>query len=91
MKTMICTQPAKVLDIMSEFNPDLILLDMYMPDCSGMELANLVRQVERFVSIPIVYLSAEQDIDIQLRAMSHGGDDFLSKPIKPDHLCCGMD
>jgi diguanylate cyclase (GGDEF)-like protein len=86
MKTMICTQPAKVLDIMSEFNPDLILLDMYMPDCSGMELANLVRQVERFVSIPIVYLSAEQDIDIQLRAMSHGGDDFLSKPIKPDHL-----
>ncbi len=86
MKTMICNQPAKVLEIMSEFNPDLILLDMYMPDCSGMELANLVRQVERFVSIPIVYLSAEQDMDLQLQAMSHGGDDFLSKPIKPDHL-----
>jgi diguanylate cyclase (GGDEF)-like protein len=86
MQTMICSQPSKVLDIMTEFNPDLILLDMYMPDCSGMELANLVRQVERFVSIPIVFLSAEQDMDLQLRAMSHGGDDFLSKPIKPDHL-----
>lgn len=90
MQTEVCTQPSKMLDIMSDFNPDLILLDMYMPECSGMELANLVRQVERFVSIPIVYLSAERDVDIQLRAMSHGGDDFLSKPIKPEHLIAAV-
>lgn len=90
MQARICTQPSQVLDVMADFNPDLILLDMYMPDCSGMELANLVRQVERFVSIPIVYLSAERDIDVQLRAMSQGGDDFLSKPIKPDHLIAAV-
>ncbi len=90
MQTRVCTEPSEVLDVMADFNPDLILLDMYMPECSGMELANLVRQVERFVSIPIVYLSAERDVDVQLLAMSHGGDDFLSKPIKPDHLIASV-
>ncbi|PKO12854.1 MAG: diguanylate cyclase [Chloroflexi bacterium HGW-Chloroflexi-10] len=90
MQTRVTTQPAKILEVMAEFNPDLILLDVHMPDCSGMELAHLVRQAERFVSIPIVYLSAEQNKEVQLRAMSQGGDDFLSKPIKPEHLIAAI-
>ena len=57
-----------------------------MPECTGMELAKVIRQMEKFVSISIVFLSAETDKDKQLHAMSLGGDDFLSKPIKPEHL-----
>jgi diguanylate cyclase (GGDEF)-like protein len=66
--------------------PDLILLDMYMPDCTGTELAKVIRQQEAYVSIPIVFLSAETDMDRQLEAMQLGGDDFLTKPIQPEHL-----
>ncbi len=86
MQTRITTDPLKIIRILNEFNPDLILLDMYMPECTGMELAKVIRQMEKFVSISIVFLSAETDKDKQLHAMSLGGDDFLSKPIKPEHL-----
>jgi len=57
-----------------------------MPGCTGMEIARVIRQQDRFHSVPIIYLSAEEDVSKQLHAMSLGGDDFLTKPIDPKHL-----
>ena len=71
---------------LADFQPDLIILDMYMPTCTGTELAKVIRHNDRYVSVPIIYLSAEDDMDKQLDAMSEGGDDFLTKPIQPRHL-----
>jgi len=82
----IVTQPLKVFRILEEFSPDLLLLDLYMPDCTGLELAQVIRQMKTFVSLPIVYLSSETDREKQLAAVELGGDDFLTKPIKPGHL-----
>ncbi|MDF3936544.1 GGDEF domain-containing protein [Pseudomonas citronellolis] len=84
--TRALTAPLSVMAELAEFQPDLIILDMYMPECLGTELAKVIRQHERHVSVPIIYLSAEDDLDKQLDAMSEGGDDFLTKPIKPRHL-----
>ncbi|MCY1498251.1 Chemotaxis response regulator protein-glutamate methylesterase [compost metagenome] len=84
--TRTLTEPILALQELAEFQPDLIILDMYMPECSGTELAKVIRQHERYVSVPIIYLSAEDDLNKQLDAMSEGGDDFLTKPIKPRHL-----
>ncbi|MBA1275519.1 response regulator [Stutzerimonas azotifigens] len=84
--TRTLIDPINALNALAEFQPDLIILDMYMPDCIGTELAKVIRQHERYVSVPIIYLSAEDDLDKQLDAMSEGGDDFLTKPIKPSHL-----
>ena len=78
--------PHRVMDELGEFKPDLIILDMYMPGCTGPELARVIRQSERYVSVPIIYLSAEGDLEKQLGAMEEGGEDFLTKPIKPRHL-----
>ncbi len=86
MITEIVTDPMTVLDILDDFSPELILMDLYMPGCSGQELALVVRQQESFSTIPIVFLSGEADIDKQLVAMRSGGDDFLTKPMKPQHL-----
>jgi len=80
------TDPLLILERLDDFNPELILMDLYMPECSGQELAEVVRQNESFSTIPIVFLSGENDIDKQLHAMRSGGDDFLTKPIKPQHL-----
>ncbi|MDP2168727.1 MAG: diguanylate cyclase [Thermodesulfovibrionales bacterium] len=82
----VVTDPFGVMAHLIEFNPDLILMDMYMPGCDGFELSKVIRQIESFVSIPIVFLSSETDIEKQLTAMSMGGDDFLTKPIEPEHL-----
>jgi diguanylate cyclase (GGDEF)-like protein len=84
--TRTLTEPIEAMSHLSDFQPDLIILDMYMPDCNGPELAQVIRHNDRYVSVPIIYLSAEDDLDKQLDAMSEGGDDFLTKPIKPRHL-----
>ena len=84
--THTLTEPIQAMDALAEFQPDLVILDMYMPACSGAELAKVIRHNDRYVSVPIIYLSAEDDLDKQLDAMSEGGDDFLTKPIKPRHL-----
>ncbi len=86
MITSIVTNPLKVMQPLMDFSPDLILMDVYMPRCSGLELAKVIRQQEAYVSVPIVFLSAETDLDKQLKAMRLGGDDFLTKLIQPDHL-----
>lgn len=86
MITQTVTDPMQVMDALAEFSPELILMDMYMPACAGDEIARVIRQQAAYVGIPIVFLSAETDVDKQLAAMSQGGDDFLTKPIRPERL-----
>lgn len=86
METHVVTDPMKVMAPLNEFRPDLILLDIYMPGCSGLELAAVIRQQKAYVSVPVVFLSTETRVDIQLDAMLTGGDDYITKPVHPDHL-----
>ena len=86
MTSHIITDPMQIIHALDAFSPEIIILDMYMPGCTGMEIARVIRQQDRFHSVPIIYLSAEDDISKQLHAMSLGGDDFLTKPIDPKHL-----
>lgn len=86
MTARIITDPMDIIHALDMFSPEIIILDMYMPGCTGMEIARVIRQQDRFHSVPIIYLSAEEDVSKQLHAMSLGGDDFLTKPIDPKHL-----
>lgn len=86
MIPFVITDPMQILVALDEFQPEIIIMDMYMPGCTGMELARVIRQQDKFHSVPIIYLSAEDDLNKQLHAMSLGGDDFLTKPIDPKHL-----
>jgi len=86
MITHVVTDPMNILHAMEDFEPEIIVMDMYMPGCTGTELAAVIRQQAQYLRLPIIFLSAEDDKDIQLKAMSQGGDDFLTKPIDPAHL-----
>lgn len=86
MTTCMVTDPLAALDQLDEFKPELILMDLYMPACDGMELTAIIREREAFVSTPIVFLSGEQNEEKHFAALDSGGDDFLSKPIRPKHL-----
>ncbi len=86
MITSVALDPKQVVKVLVEAKPELVLIDMYMPGCSGLELASIIRQQEAFISIPIVFLSIEKDLDKQFAAIKRGGDDFLVKPIKDEHL-----
>ncbi len=86
MITTCVNNPLQFSQALFEFRPDLILMDVYMPECNGLELASVIRLQETYDGIPIVFLSNETDIEKQLAAMHRGGDDFLSKSMQPEHL-----
>ncbi|WP_455209661.1 diguanylate cyclase [Kaarinaea lacus] len=90
METMVLTEPSKLLEKLTEFKPELVLMDLYMPECSGVEAAQVIRQLSNYDSLPIVYLSTENALDRQLKAMGRGGDDFLQKPITDSHLVAAV-
>ncbi|CEK12140.1 diguanylate cyclase [Legionella hackeliae] len=78
--------PMDIFKQLEKFRPDLILMDIYMPECTGLELALVLRKEDKYNRIPIIFLSTEHDKRKQMTALSVGGDDFLTKPITPAHL-----
>lgn len=84
--TEIVNDPRQTLAVLKQFHPDLILMDMYMPNCTGVEVARIIRQHGEFLSVPIVYLSGETNVALQVDAMRLGGDHFLTKPFNPVFL-----
>jgi diguanylate cyclase (GGDEF)-like protein len=86
MQTRAVHDPLEALDALEAFDPELILMDLLMPGCDGIELTTLIRERDRYVDVPIVFLSGEQNAERRYDALAVGGDDFLEKPIKPKFL-----
>jgi diguanylate cyclase (GGDEF)-like protein len=83
MLTTRVSDPHMALAAVGDFLPDMVLMDMYMPGCSGIELARVIRQVPQHFSLPIIYFSVESDQRKQRAAMRIGADGFMVKPIDP--------
>ncbi|HEX4911587.1 MAG TPA: diguanylate cyclase [Permianibacter sp.] len=86
MKVEICSDVLRVDIVVQDFAPELILLDLYMPGWDGPDIARALRMDNQSLGVPLVFLSSEANRAVQLGAMRDGGDDFLVKPIQPQHL-----
>jgi len=86
LEVRIATEPLQFFEILETFRPDLVLMDLYMPNVDGIELTKIIREQISLTSLPIVFISGEQDADKQLDALKSGGDDFVTKPVRPHHL-----
>ena len=75
--------------VLEEFRPDLVLMDLDMPGYSGADVARAIRYDDAWQSLPIVFLSAEVDVQAQGQALSSGADEFLVKPIGDAQLVVG--
>jgi diguanylate cyclase (GGDEF)-like protein len=82
----ICGTSQGFEDALSEFRPDLVLLDLELPDIDGLELSRFMRQSERFVTTPIVFITSRVGIDAKIAALAAGADDHLTKPVPPELL-----
>lgn len=69
-----------------DFHPDLILLDIMMPNKDGIETLRDLRKIPDFQDTAIIFLTARSDEKSEIEGLKLGADDFLSKPIKPELL-----
>ncbi|PRH81501.1 EAL domain-containing protein [Arenimonas caeni] len=90
MQTEVVLEPLDVLEALHRVNPDLVLMDLHMPNANGIELTVLIRDQEPFLHTPIVFLSGESDADRQFETLEAGGDDFIAKPVRPRHLIAAV-
>ncbi|MFO7603386.1 MAG: response regulator [Gammaproteobacteria bacterium] len=90
METRVINNPFYALTELDKFLPDLVLMDVDMEECSGIELAAVIRQDDKYAEMPIVFLSAESARDKKVLAMAYGGDEFLTKDITPEDLIAAV-
>ncbi|MCC6461308.1 MAG: response regulator transcription factor [Saprospiraceae bacterium] len=71
------------LVVADQQQPHLIVLDIMMPELDGVETCRLLRQKKEFKHTPIAFLTARDEDFSQITALDMGGDDYITKPIKP--------
>ena len=89
MKVVLLNSGRVLLDYMEENTPDIILLDIMMPGMSGMETLEKLRAFEaltRKPETPVIFLTAEEDADLETQGLENGAMDFIKKPFVPKVL-----
>ncbi|OED36892.1 hypothetical protein AB833_25475 [Chromatiales bacterium (ex Bugula neritina AB1)] len=79
-------ESTKALDIMRQQKPDVVLLDLMMPDISGFDILIAMRRDKRLQHIPVVILTSSDDAETKLKALKLGAMDFLAKPVDASEL-----
>lgn len=83
INSKIVNNPLEVIDILNKEKFDLILLDIMMPEMSGIELCSKIRDI---VNIPIIFLTAKNEIVDKMLGYEIGGDDYITKPFDNTEL-----
>ncbi len=78
--------PRRVMDVVREFEPELIVLDIMMPDLSGLQVCRMIRQESSLKAIPIIFLSAKTEEGDRIEGFESGADDYVCKPFSPKEL-----
>jgi twitching motility two-component system response regulator PilG len=85
------TDPASSLTALVRQKPDLILMDINMPDINGYELSKMLKQTRHLRQVPIVMLTGRSGLVNRMRAQLVGASDFLTKPVEPHQLLATID
>ncbi|MBB6250068.1 diguanylate cyclase [Nitrospirillum iridis] len=81
MHTRLVTDPLQAVEALYDHNADLMVTDLIMPQCTGFELASVLRQYDALLALPIVFLTADLDAETQRYAVRTGVDAYLTKPV----------
>lgn len=83
---VVATNGEEALRAFEAQSPDCVLLDVRMPGMDGFEVCARIRALPNGADTPIVFLTAQRDLDTFDAALRAGGDDFLTKPVRPTEL-----
>jgi DNA-binding response OmpR family regulator len=90
METRAVNAPEAAIEALADFQPDVIIADLYMPEISGLELVALFRAHPKTLFTPVILLSGDDDAEKRFDTLIIGGDDYLTKPIRPRHLVAAV-
>lgn len=79
----VCEDPKGFEAALKEFQPDLVLMDILLPEISGYDLVRYLRQDERYAALPVLFLTTDGQLQSRFRSAQVGGDDHLVKPVVP--------
>jgi two-component system phosphate regulon response regulator PhoB len=82
----VVNNPLSFISVAREFNPDLLLLDIMMPELNGLQLCKMVRSDPKMNTIPIIFLTARGEVEDRIKGLESGGDDYISKPFNTKEL-----
>jgi DNA-binding response OmpR family regulator len=85
-QVVACKAPSEVLVALDTTIPDLIILDLLMPEMDGFELCRRIRERERLRRVPVIFLSVACSLEERMMGLQVGGDDFLRKPYEAEEL-----
>lgn len=85
-ETYTASNGRQALDVAEEVNPDLIILDVMMPDMDGIECCKILRSNVNMKDVVITFLSARSEDYSQIAGFDAGADDYIAKPIRPNLL-----
>lgn len=74
-------EPNHFWEVLTATTPDLLILDVEMPNFSGIELCQVVRNDPQWKHLPILFLTAHQEPEMMIQAFASGGNDYIRKPI----------
>lgn len=74
---------AEGFKILEEHIPDIILLDIVMPDMDGYEMIEKLKKIRRYKRIPVIFLTAKTEEESEVKGLELGAADFITKPFKP--------
>ena len=76
----------KLLKMLERHTPDLILLDVEMPEMNGHETIEILKSVKETKNIPVIFLTAQRDFESEFKGLSTGAIDYIYKPFSPPLL-----
>jgi diguanylate cyclase (GGDEF)-like protein len=77
---------SEAVEMASEALPDLVLLDVMMPEMDGMDACRLLKERDATRDIPVIFLSARDETAMKVNGLSLGADDYISKPFEAEEL-----
>lgn len=81
-----CNEPTRALDLIKAHRPDVLLLDLMMPQVSGFDILAAMRSDPTLQYTPVIVLTAASDPDTKLQALEMGATEFLAKPVDASEL-----
>lgn len=82
----LLTSCSELLQVISRTKPDLLLLDIEMPNMNGFDAVRELRKREDFKDVPVIFLTAKNDVESEIEGLSLGAIDYINKPFSPPLL-----